>query len=106
MKNLGASRRPEAQASSGAKFVLALALLVTAGCAIGYVMQMNAATAQGYQIRELERSVSRLESENAKLSASLSDLQSMTAKQGKIDMMGMVEVDRVDYLNAKVPRRP
>jgi hypothetical protein len=101
-KTMSNTRR-EAPASFGAKFILAVTIIVTVGCAIGYVMEMNQATAKGYEIKTLEKSVSALQGENAKLNAGLATLQSMAAKQDKISMMGMVDVGKVDYVTPPGP---
>lgn len=97
------SRGGSQSVSFGAKFLLAVSIIVTAGCAIGYIMEMNSATSKGYEIKKLEKTVVEQRMENAKLTAALAELQSMQAKQEKINMMGMVEVGEVEFVTPPGP---
>jgi hypothetical protein len=91
-------RRPEQTDSFGARLILIVSVVVTVSCGIGYIMQMNEATSKGYEIKKLEKSVVQLRAENAKLDISAAELQSMAAKEEKINMMGMVDVGAVEYM--------
>lgn len=74
------------------------AALVTIGCGLGYIIQMNGATARGYEIKQLESLVVELRTQNAKLGAELSQLRSMQNIEAAVKMMGLVDVGEISFL--------
>ena len=64
-----------------------------------YLLQINHIAAKGFEIKELEQQIDLVKEENEKLSLRMVELKSAGTIQGKIDMLNMVRVDKISYLN-------
>ena len=76
----------------------ALLLLGVVFMGVMYLVEVNGLSTKGYQIRELENSVTRLETDNEKLSVRVTEARSMASLQEKIKGFSMVPVDHMDFL--------
>lgn len=73
--------------------------VVTASFALMYVVQVNRAAARGFQLRDVEKKVERLNSDVTSLEdhvATLSSLQSLSARAAAL---GFVATERLEFVN-------
>jgi len=66
-----------------------------------YLVQVNRATTKGYQIRDLEKRIQTIEDNNQKTQLEIAEMQSLDSIEKRIEKLGMVQVDRIEYV--KVP---
>jgi cell division protein FtsL len=66
-----------------------------------YLVQVNRATTKGYQIRDLEKRINLIEESNQKAQLEIAELQSLDSIEERMETLGMVPVDRMQYV--KVP---
>lgn len=81
---------------------LALGVLV-AGFFVGYLVQVNATSSKGFQIRTLESRISDLKQQGDKMELKVAQEQSVQAVEDKVQQMGMVPATQVDYVSAVAP---
>jgi len=74
-----------------------LAVLVVV-VAVSYFVQINSLATKGYQITELEDKVEQLEQEKKDLELISLNLQSMGTVKEKVDGLGLVAINDVQYL--------
>lgn len=72
--------------------------LLVAVFGAGYLMQVNAASSKGYEIRALERRISELKEETERVELKVAQEQSVQAVEAKVREMGMVPTPKLDYL--------
>ena len=89
--------------SAGKPMLFVFGLLVVLFGA-GYLMQINAASSKGYQIRDLEREISELKDQGERIELKVAKEQSVQAVETKVKEMGMVPTPSVDYVMAAVPQ--
>lgn len=65
---------------------------------VGYLLQVNSLATRGYKIKELEKRVEELKQEKSDLELETLSLQSMSAVQDKVNNLGMVVIEKADYL--------
>jgi len=82
--------------------VAALGVLV-AGFFVGYLVQVNAASSKGFQIRTLENRISELKENGDKLELKVAQEQSVASVEQKVQAMGMVPTPEVQYVSAPQP---
>jgi len=66
-----------------------------------YLVQVNRATTKGYQIRDLEKRINKIEESNQKAQLEIAELQSLDSIEQRMEKLGMVPVDRIHYV--KIP---
>lgn len=71
--------------------------------ALAYVVQINAAAAKGYQIRELETHIRELSLTNQTLELDLQQAQSLENVTRAVKMLGMVPSETPRYVQGTVP---
>ena len=76
-----------------------LAVLIFIG-GIFYLCQINNLATKGYQIKEHEEKISHLKDANKRLLVEVTELRSFTRLNEKVKELKMVEVARVEYLQA------
>ena len=77
--------------------VLSIAVLSTG---VFYLAQVNGLSTKGYRIRELERSVATLQTENKKLEVAVVEARSMATLDKKIGQFALVDSDKIEYFNS------
>lgn len=88
----------------GGKPALVAVCLLVAAFGAGYLMQINAASAKGYEIRTLEREIAELKETSEKIELKVAQEQSVQAVEEKVKSMGMVPTPKIDYVMATVPQ--
>ena len=68
--------------------------------AIAYLFQINGLTNLGYRVQELGNKASEMETSNDKLELQAAKLQSISNIQQAIVEFGLVEVDKITYINS------
>jgi len=76
--------------------LILLALLVS--LVVMYIAQMNVALTKGYQIKLVEQSIEELQLSNEALELNVTQAQSVGHIQDQVKMLGMVPVERVEYV--------
>lgn len=79
-------------------FVYCLMGLVAAAGAL-YIWQVNTSATHGYTVREMESEIAQLQHENEQLQAQVSSLRSIDSVTTRVQMLGLVKLDDVRYLN-------
>jgi len=64
-----------------------------------YIWQVNMSAAQGYAVRDMERDIAHIEHENEQLQQQVSSLRSIDSVMTRVQMLGLVKVDDVRYVN-------
>ncbi|MFA5047738.1 MAG: hypothetical protein WC516_01715 [Patescibacteria group bacterium] len=77
---------------------IVVVLVVVAGAA--YLIQTNITATEGYKIKDLEKKVAQLQTENAKLNLTYAQLQSMDNLIKKSATLKLVPVGKVEIVNA------
>lgn len=84
-------------------------LVAVAGAlAVFYVIELNSLSRRGFEVRAFEQRIQNLQQEQQKLSLRLAELQSMTRMEERVQSLGLVPADQVQYLKiggAPVARR-
>lgn len=70
---------------------------------IAQIIQVNAATTKGYQMRELENQIGELSLLQQKLQLESRKVQSLEHVASSVKMLGFVESEQPTYLSASVP---
>jgi hypothetical protein len=70
---------------------------------IGYLLQVNAISAKGLEIRTLESRISDLKRDDEKLELTVAQEQSMQSVQTRVKEMGMVPSAQISYLTSGSP---
>lgn len=70
---------------------------------VGYLVQVNATSSKGFQIRTLESRISDLKQQGDKLELKVAQEQSVQSVEEKVKEMGMVPTPQVDYVSAPSP---
>ncbi len=73
-----------------------IATTVILGCS--YIWQVNVAATSGYTMRDLDREIATLEHDNERLELEVSRLQSVESVTNRMQMLGLVEIDEVRYV--------
>lgn len=76
-----------------------LLAVVTVSCAIAYVVQVNRASARGFQLRDAETRVEGLRRDVTSLEDRVAMLSSYQAMTERATAMGFVAVDHVEFVN-------
>jgi hypothetical protein len=71
---------------------------------VGYLMQINAASTKGLQIRKLENEITELKEQGERIELKVAKEQSVQAVETKVKEMGMVPTPKVDYVMATAPQ--
>ena len=79
--------------------IVIIGLIVVMG--MSYLVEVNRATTKGYKIRDLERQINQLEESTQKVEMEIAELQSLDSIEQREEKLGMVPVDRIEYV--KVP---
>lgn len=74
-----------------------LAVLVFA-----YVVLMNALTQKSFALKKLNNEVSALEHDGKRLEVDLAQKESMTNLADRIDALGMVPTEKLEYVNTGI----
>ena len=64
-----------------------------------YIWQVNMSATHGYAVRDMERNITHLEHENEQLQQQVSSLRSVDSVMTRVQMLGLVRVDDVRYVN-------
>ncbi len=64
-----------------------------------YIWQVNMSATQGYAVRDMEHEIADLEHENEQLQQQVSSLRSIDSVMTRVQMLGLVKVDDVRYIN-------
>ncbi|MBT3230230.1 hypothetical protein HN358_00390 [Candidatus Uhrbacteria bacterium] len=65
-----------------------------------YIWQVNMSATQGYAVRDMESDITLIEHENEQLQNQVSSLRSIDSVMTRVQMLGLVKVDDVVYLNS------
>lgn len=85
------------------KASVAVFTLLVAVFGAGYLMQINAASTKGLEIRELEGEISELKETGERIELKVAKEQSVQAVETKVKEMGMVPTPKIEYVMATVP---
>ncbi|HTK59843.1 MAG TPA: hypothetical protein VL283_01425 [Candidatus Baltobacteraceae bacterium] len=88
----------------GGKPMLFVFTLLVALFGAGYLMQINAASTKGVEIRKLEGEISELKEQGERIELKVAKEQSVQAVETKVREMGMVPTPKIDYVMAAVPQ--
>ena len=80
-------------------WVARLLLITTVTIGASYIWQVNVAATSGYTMRDLEREIATLEHDNERLELEVSRLQSVDSVTTRMQMLGLVEVNDVRYVD-------
>lgn len=86
------------QLNSKSSIIFLLVLIFAAG--LVYLFQINSMTTKGYNIKDLEDRAADLREQNKKLQLQITDLRSTERINQELQRLNMVEVARVEYLQA------
>lgn len=64
-----------------------------------YIWQVNMSAIQGYAVRDMESDITHIEHENEQLQNQVSSLRSIDSVMTRVQMLGLVKVDDVRYIN-------
>ena len=78
--------------------------LLVAGFGAGYLMQINAASTKGMEIRKLESEISKLKEQGERIELKVAKEQSVQAVEAKVKEMGMVPTPKIEYVMAAAPQ--
>lgn len=81
--------------------ILIFVLLIISGLA--YFWQINSLSTRGFKIKELEKDIQQLKSDNQKLELEVTNEQSMFNLDEQIKSLNMVELTQVEYLRPTGP---
>lgn len=70
---------------------------------VGYLVQVNATSSKGFQIRTLQSKISDLKEQGDKLELKVAQEQAVASVEQKVQAMGMVPAQQVDYVSAQQP---
>ena len=96
----GADRKSRTHISPLVHVAFVLVMIVGG---IFYLVEVNATSTQGFQIRSLQNQVEQLENIQKELEFRQADVSSLGALQEKSDEMHLVAVDRVEALDGAGP---
>jgi len=104
-----ATRRPtraprKAGFALAGKASVAVFTLLVAGFGAGYLMQINAASTKGLEIRKLEGEISELKETGERIELKVAKEQSVQAVETKVKEMGMVPTPKIEYVMATAPQ--
>jgi len=80
--------------------LIIISLIIVFG--VLYLLQMNQMAVKGYKIKDLENRAQELQESNKKLRLKIDEAQSLSYIQDRVADMGMVNMDRVDYVSIGV----
>lgn len=63
-----------------------------------YLLEVNTIAAKGFKVRDLENGIQSVQDENEKLAMTVVELQATKNIDGRISGLGLVAVDKVEYL--------
>jgi len=104
------SNRRSSHAPRKAGFALAgrttavIFTLLVAVFGAGYLMQINAASSKGLEIRKLEGEISELKETGERIELKVAKEQSVQAVEAKVKEMGMVPTPKIEYVMAAAPQ--
>lgn len=81
--------------------VILLLTIITFG--VVYLVQVNGLSTKGYRIKELQRDVETLQSENEKLQLHAIEKQSMATLHKRMEGMNLVATDTLDFISTDHP---
>ncbi len=96
-----ANRGPAGDFFSWKTAVIAGMIVTAAG--VGYLAEVSAATAKGYQIRGLEKQVSDLRAQTQKMELQVAEGQSVKSIESRVQGLGLVPTSQVEYLTTSAP---
>lgn len=70
---------------------------------IGYLVQVNATSSKGFQIRTLQSRIADLKEQDDTLELKVAQEQAVASVEQKVQAMGMVPADQVEYVSAPEP---
>lgn len=80
-----------------------LSLCIVAALVIFQIIQVNAATTKGYEIRELENAVNELTLVHQQLQQDTRSVQSLEHVSYSVKMLGFVDAQMPTYISSSVP---
>lgn len=86
------------KSSSTVHNVNTLLLLTIGFVGVLYLVQVNSLSTKGYTIKELEKKISETQKEQEVLQMRIVEAQSLGQLQQKIDTLGLIKSERVDYI--------
>jgi|GEM_PF-3071177 cell division protein FtsL len=73
--------------------------VMVVSCSLAYVVRVNTSATKGYQIRDLENAISRLQLENQSMQVKIAEVRSMENVAAKVPMLGMTKAEAPVYLS-------
>lgn len=65
-----------------------------------YIWQVNVSATRGFAMRDLDREIEILKTQNDRLQMDVAKLQSIDSVTTRSQMLGLVKIDVIDYVNA------
>ena len=65
-----------------------------------YIWQVNVSATRGFAMRDLDREIETLGTENDRLQMEVANLQSIDSVTTRVQMLGLVKVNSIDYVDA------
>ncbi len=81
--------------------IVIVAFLVVSSLA--YFWQITSLSVRGFKIKDLENSIQQLKKDNQKLELEATDKEAMLNVEEKVKGLGLVAVEKVDYLTVVSP---
>ena len=97
------ARAPKARTPEGSWKAVVVFAIVTAVSLAGYLAEVSSTSSKGFEIRKLQSDIATLKDESAKSEFRLAEGQSVQSLEQKVQSLGMVPTDHVEYI---VPTNP
>lgn len=78
--------------------LLSVFAIVAVLSSMGYIVQVSSTSAKGSEIRQLEKEIASLKDERVRAEFQLAQGSSVAAVEAKIQALGMVPTDRIEYV--------
>jgi cell division protein FtsL len=87
---------PAILVGAATRTVLVVSLIILI---VGYIFQVSSLTTGGYEIAKLQEQTAQLSSENEKLRSEIASYQSMSSVEKRLETLGMVKANNVQYID-------
>jgi uncharacterized protein YpmS len=98
--NLAANAKKSGFRPWSKKISFILLGLLFIGAAVVYMGEINAVSAKGFAIRDLQKKINQIKADNEKLEANLVEKQSITYLASKVSELKMVEATEVSFIDS------
>ena len=100
IEKLQKSQNKKNRKSLDIKIVNKLMFILIISCCVFYLFGMNRLSVKGFELRSARNKLAEINDENDKLQLNIMSLESYSLLNNKIGTLGMVKVDKFEYLNS------